>query len=120
MEYKKYDLHAGLNEDIFINDQKHKNVIIYWKFFSASYYIKTEICTYNNHNNSCKILRKYEGSHHYRVTNKSLFSELIKCEDSNCNDVWEYKYNETIGKIIKLNFFVPEDCVVEIYLIPIN
>ena len=124
MEYKKYTLEPGLNEHCFINNKKYNNIALYWKFTIDSPYIKTEILTYNEHNNSVKKVRNYDSVKHYftydtpnlNAIQKNNLLDVFKSVD----DLWSYECKNISGKIIKINFFVPENCNVELCCFDVN
>ena len=118
MEYKKCSLTAGLNEHCYINENKHKNIAIYWKFSIDSPYIKTEILTYDEYNNSVKKVRGYDSIKHYFTYDTLNLNPEQKNELNNvsttCENLWSFERKHDSRRIIKINFFVPEDCEVEL------
>ena len=115
MEEKKYtissfNLKEGLNENIYINDNKKSDFIFCWKFDKPSYLEKVELCTYNENNNSCKKLTKYE-SGDYFIAPEQIKNLIFLPND----EIWYYHYIDSIGKIIKINVFCSKKCTLYIY-----
>ena len=85
-------------------------------------YIKTQISTYNEYNNSVNTIQKYHSDKYYNTIDQNIFNTLAclrVLDDDNNNYIWNYSYSSNKRNTLLLHFSVPYDCIVKIYLLPL-